>query len=305
MKIKKVSIIGLGALGILYGKHILNNIPKDNLRILADESRINRYKKNGVFCNGEMCDFNYITPDVKNDPADLMIFSVKYGGLKEAIKTAKNQIGKNTIIISTLNGIVSEEKIGEVYGIDRVVYCVAQGMDAVKAGNELTYQNMGNLCIGELNGEDPSEKVRSLVNFFESINLPYILDNNMKKRLWGKFMLNVGVNQTIALYKGNYGNIQVTGKERNTMIAAMREVMELSKYESVEITEKDLDYWLNILDTLNSEGMPSMRQDAIAKRPSEVDLFAGTVVELGKKYNISTPVNQMLYDEIKKMEKNF
>jgi len=34
-------------------------------------------------------------------------------------------------------------------------------------------------------------------------------------------------------------------------------------------------------------------------------LFAGTVVELGKKYNISTPVNQMLYDEIKKMEKNF
>jgi 2-dehydropantoate 2-reductase len=34
-------------------------------------------------------------------------------------------------------------------------------------------------------------------------------------------------------------------------------------------------------------------------------LFAGTVVNLGKKHNIPTPVNQMLYDEIKEMEKSF
>ncbi len=305
MEIKKVSIIGLGALGILYGNHLLSNMPKEDLRILADEDRVKRYKKNGIFCNGEKCNFNYITPDVENDPADLMIFSVKYGGLKEAIKDAKNQIGENTIIISTLNGIVSEKEIGEAYGIDRVVYCVAQGMDALKEGNELTYHNMGNLCIGELTGENLSDKVKSVVSFFDKVNLPYILDNNMKNRLWGKFMLNVGVNQTVALYEGNYDTIQTPGKERNTMIAAMREVMELSKYEGVEITEKDLDYWLNILDTLNPEGMPSMRQDTAAKRPSEVDLFAGTVVELGKKHNISTPVNKMLYDEIKEMEKEF
>jgi 2-dehydropantoate 2-reductase len=305
MKIEKVTIIGLGALGILYGNHLLNNLPKNNLRILADKARVNKYKKNGVYCNGKKCDFKYITPDLKDDPADLMIFSVKYGSLTSAIRSAKNQIGPDTIILSTLNGIVSEEEIGEVYGMDKVVYCVAQGMDALKEGNELTYHNMGNLCIGELNGENPSEKVNNVVGFFEKTNLPYILDNNMKNRLWGKFMLNVGVNQTVALYEGNYKTIQTPGKERNTMIAAMREVMELSKYEDVEITEKDLDYWLNILDTLNPEGKPSMRHDTEAKRPSEVDLFAGTVVNLGKKHNIPTPVNQMLYDEIKDMEKSF
>ncbi|MFO7887886.1 MAG: ketopantoate reductase family protein [Eubacteriales bacterium] len=305
MEINKVSIIGLGALGILYGNHLLNNMPKENLRILADENRVNRYKEKGVFCNGNKCNFNYITPNLENDPADLMIFSVKYGGLKEAIKTAENQIGDNTIIISTLNGIVSEKEIGKSYGVDKVVYCVAQGMDALKKDNELTYHSMGDLCIGELNGEEPSEKLKSVVSFFEKVNLPYILDNNMKKRLWGKFMLNVGVNQTVALYKGTYDTIQTPGKERNTMIAAMREVMELSKYEGLEITEEDLDYWLNILDTLNPQGLPSMRQDTKAKRSSEVDLFAGTVVNLGKKHSILTPVNQMLYNKIKKIEKEF
>jgi len=305
MEIKKVSIIGLGALGILYGNHFLNNLPKENLRILADKNRVNKYKKNGIYCNGKKCDFNYITPEVENDPADLMIFSVKYGGLKSAIKSAKNQIGENTIIISTLNGIVSEKEIGESYGIHNVVYCVAQGMDALKKNNELTYHNIGNLCIGEFNCEKTSKKLKSVINFFEKVNLPYIIDNNMKKRLWGKFMLNVGVNQTVALYEGSFKTIQVPGKERNTMIAAMREVMEISKYEGVEITEKDLDYWLNILDTLNPKGLPSMRQDTKAKRPSEVDLFAGTVINLGEKHNIPTPVNKMLYHEIKKIEKEF
>ena len=158
MEIKKVSIIGLGALGILYGNHFLNNMPKEDLRILADKKRVKKYKQNGIYCNGEKCDFKYVTPDIERNPTDLMIFSVKYEGLKDAIKSVENQIGDNTIIISTLNGIVSEEEIGEAYGVDKVVYCVAQGMDALKKGNELTYHNIGNLCIGELNGEEPSKK---------------------------------------------------------------------------------------------------------------------------------------------------
>ncbi|SDH51583.1 2-dehydropantoate 2-reductase [Desulfosporosinus hippei DSM 8344] len=64
----------------------------------------------------------------------------------------------------------------------------------------------------------------------------------------------------------------------------------------------DLSYWLNVLDHLSPEGKPSMRQDIEAKRFSEVDLFSGTILELGKKYSLSTPVNEELYRRIKKIE---
>jgi len=33
--------------------------------------------------------------------------------------------------------------------MDKILYCVAQGMDAVKEGNKSTYDNMGMLCFGE------------------------------------------------------------------------------------------------------------------------------------------------------------
>ncbi|HBH13755.1 MAG TPA: 2-dehydropantoate 2-reductase, partial [Clostridiales bacterium] len=71
------------------------------------------------------------------------------------------------------------------------------------------------------------------------------------------------------------------------------------------IEEKDIDYWLAILDSLNPEGMPSMRQDMLAKRYSEVELFSGTVIELGREHNLKTPVNEMLYNRIKEMEAEF
>jgi 2-dehydropantoate 2-reductase len=305
MEIKKVSIIGLGALGILFGHHLSKNMPKEDLRIIADRERILKYKINNLYCNGEYCDFNYISPDELCEPADLIIFTVKYNDLNNAIQAVKNQAGKNTVILSALNGITSETVIGQAYGMDKILYCVAQGMDAVKTGNKLTYEHMGMLCFGEKEPDLLSQKVKMVSEFFDKVNFPYEAVTDMYKRIWGKFMLNVGVNQTVAVFESNYGEIQKEGQARDTMISAMREVMALSEKEGINLTEDDLSYWLSVLSKLSPEGKPSMRQDMEAKRYSEVELFSGTVLKLGKKYDIPTPVNEELYNKIKLTESKY
>ncbi|EKN67866.1 2-dehydropantoate 2-reductase [Schinkia azotoformans] len=305
MEIKKVSIIGLGALGILFGHHLSKRMPKKDLRIIADKNRIQKYQTDGVYCNDERCDFNYISPEEACEPADLLIFTVKFNGLQDAIKAVKNHVGENTIIISALNGISSEGVIGDAYGTDKVLYCVAQGMDAVKVGNKLTYANMGMLVFGDREPGIISEKVKAVKAFFEKTEFAHEVLTDMKEKLWGKFMLNVGVNQTVAVYESNYGEIQKDGPARDMMIAAMREVAMLSEKEGITLTEDDITYWLDVLSKLSPEGKPSMAQDVEARRFSEVDLFAGTVLELGRKYDIPTPVNKELYDRITKIESEY
>jgi 2-dehydropantoate 2-reductase len=66
------------------------------------------------------------------------------------------------------------------------------------------------------------------------------------------------------------------------MIAAMREVLLLSEYEGVHLTQEDLDYWLRLLGGLNPEGKPSLQQDIEAKRHSEVELFSARCWPWGK-----------------------
>jgi len=301
----KVSIIGLGALGILFSHHLSKRMNPDQLRVIADSDRISRYRRDRIYCNGEECDFHYMTPDRQVEPADLLLFAVKFNGLDDAIKAAENHVGKDTIILSLLNGITSESIIGEKYGMEHMLCCVAQGMDAVKIGNKLDYSNMGMLCFGDFNPGEISGKTKKTAAFLQEMEVPYIVDTDMPKRLWGKFMLNVGVNQAVAVYETNYGGVQQDGKPRETMIEAMREVVRISEKEGIALTEKDIEYWLDVIRPLHPDNKPSLRQDLEAGRISEVDLFSGTVIRLGKKYGIATPVNQFLYEKIKRMEKNF
>lgn len=304
-EIKKVSIIGLGALGILFGSQIRKVLPAQDLRIIADEDRIRRYLSEGVYCNGERCDFHYVRPEDTCEPADLLIFAVKFSGLDDAVSAVKNHVGPNTVILSVMNGISSEAIIGSVYGDEKVLYCVAQGMDAVKTGNHLTYHNRGMLCFGEQESGVISERMKDVAGFFDRAGIPYVMKTDIKKHMWGKFMLNVGVNQTAAVYGCNYGGLQKEGVFRDVMILAMREVIALSSKEGVDLTEEDLDYWLSVIAPLHPDGKPSMQQDTEARRKSEVDLFAGTVLALGEKHGIPTPVNRMLYDKIIAMEKSY
>ncbi len=302
MEIQTVAVVGLGALGTLFGYRLAQHMPVGQLCVVADAERIARYQRDGIYSNGERCEFSYVTPQQTGAPADLVLVAVKYGQLAEALDAIRNQVGDHTLILSLLNGISSEDVIANIYGREKVVDCVAYGMDAVKEGNRLTYRNMGKLCVGTHLGGAPTEQVLRVARFFTRTDFPFEVDEAMGKRMWGKFMLNVGVNQTVAVFGPDYGALQREGTQRDTMIAAMREVIDLSQWEGVNLSEEDLDYWLKLLGTLNPEGKPSMRQDVEAKRLSEVTLFAGTVLALAHKHGLEMPINRMLLERVSAIE---
>lgn len=306
MRINKISIVGMGALGILFGNYFVEKLGKDAVSFVLNKDRIKKYEKKLVKCNGNICDFKIVDEEEKIEPADLLIIAVKGTGLDEALKSAKNQVGRNTIIISLLNGISSEQIIGEAFGKEKIIYCIAQGMDAVKIDNELTFSHLGQLCIGIPKEEEyKSAMLNDLDEFFSFISLPHTVEDDIIHRLWSKFMLNVGVNQTVMIYEGNYGTVINEGEARETMKNAMREVIELAKYEGVVLTEDDLNGYVALIDTLSKEGMPSMRQDGLAHRYSEVELFSGTVLRLAKKHNLTMKVNEYLYNKIKAIESQY
>ena len=52
MEIRKVAIIGMGALGVMYGDFLTGKLGKDSVGFVASRERIERYQEEGVFCNG-------------------------------------------------------------------------------------------------------------------------------------------------------------------------------------------------------------------------------------------------------------
>lgn len=297
MQIQSIDIVGLGALGVMYADFFTKKLGKERVRVLADTDRIERYQKGGLTFNGEPCDFHYCDAAKENRKSELILFTVKYGALEAAMEEVAHLVGENTILISALNGIRSEEDLGSRFGKEKVVHCIAQKMDALKEGNTATCANKGELALGIM-GEDRAENLEAVKLFFEETGFAYSCPENMEHAMWGKLLCNVGVNQTVSLYAGTYRTVQQEGEARDMMKAAMEEVILVANAEGVDLSQQDLEQWVGIIDTLNPDGEPSMRQDSKAGRKTEVVLFAGTICELGKKHGIATPVNDIFLEKI-------
>ena len=302
-QIENVAVVGMGALGLLYGKKITDALGIDAVRYVMDDDRFAKYMGQTFSCNGEKASFRMVR-ESEAAPADLVIVAVKGTGLERAMDTMKGCVGPDTIIMSVLNGISSEELLGARFGFDHLIYTVAQGMDAMKFGNALSYTKFGKLHIGIAGGGKP-ENLQLVKALFDRVEMPYVIEEDILYRLWGKFMLNVGVNQTCMVYETTYGSVLTDNEAYRTLIATMREVIALAQAEGVNLTEADLNQYVDLIGTMNRDNMPSMRQDRVNRKPSEVELFAGTVIRLAEKHGLRVPTNQFLYQRVQEIEKEY
>jgi 2-dehydropantoate 2-reductase len=299
--VKRIYFLGLGALGSIYAFKIQAILP-ETVKIIADHKRIKAFKRSGITINGKAYTFNFISPDDRVPPADLIIIAVKYPALETAIQDIKGFVGQDTIILSLLNGISSEEIIGKYFGMEHLVYAYGVGMDAERQQNNIRYTNPGKIVFGEKNNAILSERVIAIKKVFELAEIPFDIPEDMYRALWYKFMLNVGINQASALLKAPYGIFQKYAEANDIMVMAAREVLALSEKNGVFLNESDITEFIKTINGLDPHGKTSMLQDVEAGRKTEVEIFSGAVIELGRKYQVPTPVNDLLYRAIKAAE---
>jgi 2-dehydropantoate 2-reductase len=193
-----------------------------------------------------------------------------------------------------MNGLDSEETIGAVYGLDKVLYAVSVGIDALRQGNRVTYTRPGKHYFGEATNPTLSERVRRVQVAFDRAGIAYETPPDMIRMLWWKFMINVGMNPPSAVMRAPYGVFHSSPEARALMEDSMHEVIALARVMGVNLVEQDVQDWYPVLNSLSPQGQTSLLQDIEAGRKTEIEMFAGKVVELGQAHGIPTPVNQTM-----------
>lgn len=281
--IENVLICGLGAIGSIYADTI------KGAKILVDSDRLERYKKNPTIFNGKVMELDYILPSCTDFKADLIIIATKYDGLADAVGNIQNFVGEDTLILSLLNGVTSEKIIAERYGAEKVVYSYFIGHSAVREGRNITQDGVNTIVMG---------KNSRIQKYFDKVGINYEIPDDIIRSMWLKFMLNVSSNQTTALMRLTFGEMLNNKKCMEFVVNVMKEVQTIAKAEGVQNTETMIDDALEALKMMCPEGKTSMLQDVEAGRKTEVDMFAGVMIELGKKHNIPTPYNKVLKELI-------
>jgi len=301
-KINNVYISGLGAVGCVYAS-LIHDTKSASLSVIADSDRIKRYSDNGITINGGKYSFNYVAPDNRgNGPADLILIAVKQHNLAESIDAIKNFVGNDTIILSLLNGITSEDIIGEVYGREKILHSFVVATDAVREGTVVKFSNSGRIVFGSEKGSKENSKVEAVKELFDRSGISYVVPDDITREQWWKFMMNVGINQVSAILRAPYGVFHDTVEAQELLRMASMEVLAIAEKKGIQLTDNDIKEHLEVFRKLSPAGKTSMFQDVEAGRKTEVEIFSGAVIDLGKQYGIPTPVNDILFRMIRTIE---
>lgn len=290
--IEKAGIIGLGAVGAVLAVEILQRSP-DTLVIIADDGRKKRIQTQGLNFNGR----NFTVPVAeKPEPLDLIIIATKYPGFSEAMETIAPFVGPDTLILSLLNGISTEELLSERFGRERVLYSFFLGHTATRAGNRITHDGTYDVWFGEKENTTASERVERVKSYFERNGIPFRVPEDMEQAIWQKFVLNLGCNQATALLRCTFRHIQRHDQARALTSRLMEEGIAVARKSNVNRTEEMLGQALRIIDFLGPDDKSSMLQDVEAGRETEAELFAGALVSRARQAGVSVPLNEAVLE---------
>lgn len=305
---KHTLIVGAGALGAMYAERL--DVAGMPAAFLAEGSRAERLRVDGVVVNGRRLSIPVRTPEdyQHQEPPEYVLIALKHNHLPGALSAIFRVVGEDTVVFSVMNGIDSERQLTEVLGDPSggggVIYAMVAGMDAVRDGTAVHYTRLGTVWIGERRNDpdQPTPRVQRVREHLSRAGIPSAIPEDMERMLWNKFMLNVGINQWSAVLGAPYGVFHRQENARSLVRETMREVIAVAHAAGVELTEADVERWFEIIGTLSPEGETSMLQDVTAGRKTEVEMFAGRVIELGQRWDVATPLNEALLRAIQVIE---
>ncbi len=298
MEMRKVVIIGAGAVGcyVLWGLSEKENI---ELSVIASGERKERFENDGFWINDRLYRPVVKTPEEAHG-ADLVIVSVKYNALPSAVSDISKIVDEHTVVMSLMNGVDSEEVIAAKIGEERIVPALIK-VASERRGNRVYFDPESTMGIiyGEKDGKS-TERTAAIGRLFEGTGLHYRETDVILPEIWSKFRLNVGNNQPQAMLGvgvGAYSDSEHVAAIRDGLV---RELEAIAKAKGID---------LSLADATSVRGSKvfkrarySTLQDLDAGRHTEVDMFSGALIRMGKELGIPTPYNEFTYHMIKALE---
>lgn len=301
---KRIGIVGLGAIGAWVYSHLAELPDRVALYVLADTDRVKKLKSDGVVINGRVYQLNVRDfADSAPETLDYLIIASKMPAYPEILAALTAWVSEGTQILPLQNGITSETLAAELYGWDRVIHGIAR-IDSQRRGNEVYFNPaQADLVIGEAQVSALApQRVAELGELLTAAGLQVRQPEDIIRAQWLKFLSNCTVNQSLAILDVSYGAL-LRSPELLAFIEALgHEIVALGQAEGVDIGHEDVSKMLVNFRGLGDNGLPSTLQDLRAKRPTEVDTFAGECIRLGEKHKLPVPLSQAVYQMLRVLE---
>lgn len=289
-----IAIIGGGAVGSYYAALLAR--AGNQVRLLARGSHLDVIRREGLRVAAPT--ESYVVDLDATDRGDALIgaeyalLTVKGFHIAEVAPLVRRLALGGTTIVPLLNGVDIADRLVEA-GVAREQ--ILEGLTTVSVvrtapGVVERRSAFQRIVLGESNGEASARAV-DLAALLNAAALETRISPDIRLDLWRKFVFLAPMAAVCGLRRAPIGEVLTTAEGRELLAQAVREVIAVGRAVGVSWAPQEEASTLAAISALPFGMKPSFLVDVERGGPTELDTLSGTVVRLGRSYDISTPVH--------------
>ncbi len=291
----KISVIGSGAMGSLFGGNLA--IAGENV-VLYDVYRehIDTVNKEGLSIeDAETGKITVVYPQASSDPesvknSDVLLIFVKSTNTESVANQFKSFAAPHTIVLTLQNGLGNDAILVKHFGIERTAIGVtSQGATFLGPG-KIKHAGKGPTHITMADGN--KTKLQDLAAALGRAGFETYISDEVTSLVWSKLIINVGINALTALLNVKNGQLLEYEDIKQVMADLVKEALIVVKKKGIQLIYDDPLAQVYEVARKTASNSSSMLQDFQKNHPTEIDFINGAVVNEAQKLGISVPVNE-------------
>jgi 2-dehydropantoate 2-reductase len=319
----RIGIIGAGAIGSVVGG-MLTKAGHDVTLIDQWPAHVETMRKNGLRLSGTCGDhvipvkaLHIYEAQAISEPFDAVFISVKSYDTEWATHLGVQYLKKpNGVVVDFQNGI-NDERVAAIAGRERTLGSVITiGAGMYEPGHAMrTDTGAIGFKIGELDGKD-TERARELARIMSDVAVAKVTTNLFGER-WSKLAVNCMANPIAGLSGLGTAEVRTLPEPRLIAIYVGGEAVKVGRacgfevepiygitaqrfvdaYEGKGLAEVEADVAAE--GARRGGGRPSLLQDVMRGRRTEIDYLNGYVCDQGRRRGVKTPVNDAVVETVR------
>jgi len=305
-----ICVIGVGGVGGYFGgklAHTPSSNPDSSVNIffVARGRHLEAIKKNGLLLKSpefgsRTCRPTLATERISDLPEiDIFLIAVKGYDLAGVAVSIRNQIKQNTVIIPLLNGADIQERLrNEIKAGIILPACAYLSAHFEEPGGVVHIGKPGKIIFGR-DQDHPDYIPHEIFRVLEKSSIDYEWKDDANPAIWEKYIFIAGFGLISARYNRTLGEILEEPSLKEEVIGIMNEIYAIALKRNTTLPDGIVDLSLRKAAMFPRDTQTSLQRDINKKKgKSELELFGGTIIDLGKKLGTPTPMTKKIYQEL-------
>lgn len=300
----KISILGAGAMGMLFGAYLSQR--HSVWLIDVNQDRVERIRAAGVTVReADGRERTYHPAAVSSSDGlgemDLVIVFVKSMFTRDALTNNRSLIGKDTYLMTLQNGVGHEKTMLEFADARHVVIGTTQHNASVLGDGHTYHGGAGHTSIGLVEGG--GAWIAGLARAFSECGIECGACGEVKRQIWMKLFTNTAASALTAVLQVPLGFLYENPDAREVMRSLCREAVAVANAEGgIQFDEAEAIESVEAVCRNARSGYTSIYADIQNGCRTEVDTISGAVVAAARTVGVPVPCHEMLVRLIHALE---